>query len=77
MWTKRRAEERRSRLRPVYDSAMYTDPPAQDRIIPYMSSASLKTSSCRLPSRHRNEDLVTGGDVVLAFDRVVKQVVSS
>jgi hypothetical protein len=36
-----------------------------------MSSA-LKTSSCRLPSR-RNEDLVTGGDVVLAFDRVVKQ----
>jgi hypothetical protein len=52
---------------------MYTDPPApRPRIIPYMSSAfeDFKLPFAIAPP---NEDLVTGGDVVLAFDRVVKQ----
>jgi hypothetical protein len=51
---------------------MYTDPPAPR---PYHSLHEFSFEDFKLPFAIAppNEDLVTGGDVVLAFDRVVKQ----
>jgi hypothetical protein len=73
MWTKRRAEERRTRLRPVYDPAKYTDSSkSRPRIIPHMSSP---FEDFKLPFAiaPQNEDLVNGRDTVLAFDMVAER----